>query len=428
MSEIIAAMARRSVGLVVMSIFGFVTIIPFLYMLLISFKSPAEMGNGNFVPVALHEMFRLGDGTRRWVRFNVTAEQQSAVVAASENLRVITTSSLAMPRRAAVLDFQRQAGGYTQILVAVEPGVQSPLELGEAAGLVIPPQSRRAITADAASYDPAASAVDLIAQLIPSASSTTVTLHGGTILKPTFRDATTRLFANYRTLLNWASLSGGNMMNWLSGGFPRWFLNSLLVSVITVFLGIFFDSLAAYAFAKLRFPFRRYLFAGLLLTLMIPYPVTLVPTFFVMANLGLYNTYLALIIPGLVSAFGIFMVRQYMQTIPDEILDAARVDGAGDFKIYWNVVLPAARPVIAALAVFRFIWQWNTYLYPLVLTNKDSMKTLQLGLATLQDAYGNLDYGQQMAGASIAVVPVVAVYALLQRHFVSGITMGGVKH
>src|SRR5690606_17688238 len=140
-----------------------------------------------------------------------------------------------------------------------------------------------------------------------------------------------------------------------------------------------------------------------------------------------YNTYLALIIPGVVSAFGIFLVRQYMETIPDDMLHAARVDGAGDFQVYWKVMLPAARPVLAALAVFRFIFQWNTYLYPLVLTNKDSMKTVQLGIARMEDVHGTVDRGLQMAGSTVAVLPILIVYLLMQKHFIAGITMGSGK-
>ncbi len=192
-------------------------------------------------------------------------------------------------------------------------------------------------------------------------------------------------------------------------------------------LGVFLDSLAAFAFAKYEFPAKRLLFALLLATLMIPYPVTLVPTFFIFANLGFYNTYAALIVPGVVSAFGIFLVRQYMQNIPNEMIDAARVDGATDFQVYRRIILPAARPVLAALAVFRFIYQWNTYLYPLVLTNKDSMKTVQLGIATMEDMHGTVDYGMQMAGSALAVIPILLVYSFLQKHFIAGITMGSAK-
>jgi ABC-type glycerol-3-phosphate transport system permease component len=199
------------------------------------------------------------------------------------------------------------------------------------------------------------------------------------------------------------------------------------VAFATVMLGLFFDSLAGFAFAKFDCPLRGPLFAVLVATIMIPYPVTLVPTFFMFAKMGFYNTYAALIVPGMVSAFGIFLVRQYMQSIPNELLDAARVDGASDFSVYRFVILPTARPILAALAVFRFIWQWNSYLYPLVLTNRDSMKTVQLGLATMQDAYGTVDYGMQMAGASLAVIPILAVYAVMQKHFIHGITLGSVK-
>jgi multiple sugar transport system permease protein len=232
---------------------------------------------------------------------------------------------------------------------------------------------------------------------------------------------------NYRTLLQWDLLTNGNLLMWVSQQYPRWFINSLFVAISTVLLGVFLDSLAAFAFAKYEFPLKRVLFALLIGTLMIPYPVTLVPTFFIFAKLHFYNTYAALIVPGIVSAFGIFLVRQYMENIPDDMLAAARVDGASDFQVYRRIVLPAARPVLAALAVFRFIYQWNTYLYPLVLTNKDSMKTLQLGIATMEDMHGTVDYGMQMAGSAVAVIPILIVYAFMQKHFIAGITMGSAK-
>jgi multiple sugar transport system permease protein len=227
--------------------------------------------------------------------------------------------------------------------------------------------------------------------------------------------------------LDWDRLESTGLLRWITTGYPRWFLNSLFVALSTVLLGLFFDSLAAFAFAKFDFPLRRPLFLLLLATIMIPYPVTLVPTFFLFAKMGFYNTYAALVVPGLVSAFGIFLVRQYIMTIPDDMLDAGRVDGASDFRLYMHIIVPTARPVLAALAVFRFIWQWNSYLYPLVLTNRDNMKTVQLGLSTIQDNYGMMDHGLQMAGAALAVVPILVVYSLMQKHFISGITLGSVK-
>ena len=249
----------------------------------------------------------------------------------------------------------------------------------------------------------------------------------GRVRDRTLGNVASRLFDNYQRLLRWNTLKAGSVISWVQSGYPRWYFNSLFIAATTVLLGVFLDSLAAFGFAKFNFPLKRALFAILIATLMIPYPVTLVPTFFLFAKLGFYNTYLALIIPGIVSAFGIFLVRQYMETIPDDMLHAARVDGAGDFQVYWKVILPTARPVLAALAVFRFIFQWNTYLYPLVLTNKDSMKTVQLGIATMEDIHGTVDYGLQMAGSAMAVLPILLVYMFMQKHFIAGITMGSSK-
>ena len=224
-----------------------------------------------------------------------------------------------------------------------------------------------------------------------------------------------RLGANYRFLLS------------LESSFPRYYWNSLVVSAGTVLLGLFFDTLAGFAFAKLPFPGRRWMFWVLLATLMVPYPVLLVPSFFLFSRLGLYNTHLALIIPGAVSAFGIFLVRQHMISIPDELLQAARVDGATDWQIFRLVALPLARPVIAALAALRFLGSWNAYVWPLLLTNQDRMKTVPLGLAALQDQHGKIDVGAQMAGSVLATAPILLLFLLLQRQFIAGLTLGAVK-
>ena len=221
--------------------------------------------------------------------------------------------------------------------------------------------------------------------------------------------------ANYRFLLG------------LESSFPRYYWNSLVVAAGTVVLGVFLDSLAGFAFAKLPFPGRRWIFWVLLATLMVPYPVLLVPSFYLFSRLGLYNTHLALIIPGAVSAFGIFLVRQYMISIPDELLHAARIDGASDWQIFRWVAWPLARPVIAALAVLRFLGSWNAYVWPLLLTNQEKMKTIPLGLAALQDSHGKIDVGVQMAGSLLATAPVLILFFFLQRHFIAGLTLGAVK-
>jgi ABC-type glycerol-3-phosphate transport system permease component len=392
-------------SLLVLSIGAAVVILPFAYMLLISLKGPAEVGNGRLLPDEL-ENFRTG--RTAWIEVLLPAEN-AASVSDMNSIPVFpadaVTSAPTPPGRlptgivsAKRLAIQRLDSDDNKIRLLLEaPDPSGDLARGGAVNIYLPAAHQ--------TWQPVE----------------------GTVHRRTIMDVASRLLINYQRLLNWDMLQMGKLLDWLKGGYPRWYFNSLFVAVCTVVLGVFLDSLAAFGFAKFRFPFKRVLFALLIATLMIPYPVTLVPTFFLFAKLGFYNTYLALVIPGVVSAFGIFLVRQYMETIPDDMLDAARVDGAGDFQVYWKVVLPAARPVLAALAVFRFIFQWNSYLYPLVLTNKDSMKTVQLGIATMEDMHGTVDYGLQMAGSAMAVMPILVVYMFAQKHFIAGITMGSSK-
>lgn len=413
-------LARTALALAVLSLMALVVMIPFGYMLAVSAKAPGEMGDGRVLPAALDGLMAGGETT--WVRARLTADEAARLA----NSRIAKVSAGAPPAGAA-------RGAAAAPPRVIQPArlvaLEKPSDSGAPSDAVDALLEYNGRPATAAAAGAVASTLHIPLPAPRPGAPRLWTAAPATAKLRTPTDIARRLTANYRVLLNTDGLRAGAMglADWLAKGYPRWFLNSLLVALVTVALGVFFDSLAAFAFAKFAFPGRRVLFALLLATVMVPYPVTLVPTFFIFAKLGLYNTYAALIIPGLVSAFGIFLVRQYLMTVPDDMLDAARVDGAGDFLLYRHVVLPTARPVLAALAVFRFIFQWNTYLYPLVLTNRDSMKTLQLGLASLEGQHGTIDYGLQMAGASIAVIPVLAVYAFMQKHFISGITMGSVK-
>lgn len=390
-------------SLAVLTVAAAIVILPFIYMLIISFKGPAEVGNGRLLP----------DEIRSYMT-NETVWIEVALPA----LEALEVSQIpSVPARPANVYAPPQAGEMPEGAVSAhrlgtgkgKDGVQDLTLLYEAQnpdGLFdAQPQVEVFLPADDQQWQAVA----------------------GQVRPRTLGTIGLRLLDNYKRLLNWDMMMEGTWSDWLKSGYPRWYFNSLFVAITTVLLGVFLDSLAAFGFAKFQFPFKKSLFAILIATLMIPYPVTLVPTFFVFAKLGFYNTYLALIIPGVVSAFGIFLVRQYMETIPDDMLDAARVDGANDFQVYRKVVLPAARPVLAALAIFRFVFQWNTYLYPLVLTNKDSMKTVQLGIATMEDMHNTVDYGLQMAGSVMAVLPILVVYIFLQKHFIAGITMGSSK-
>jgi multiple sugar transport system permease protein len=207
--------------------------------------------------------------------------------------------------------------------------------------------------------------------------------------------------------------------------FARFFLNSLFVASAVTLLQLVTCSMAAYAFARLQFRGRDALFLGYLGTLMIPAQVVIIPNFILLRYLGWIDTYQALILPAAFSAFGTFLLRQYFLTIPRELEDAAVVDGANHFQIYARIILPLSGPALSALAIFTFLFNWNSFLYPLVVTNSVSMSTLTVGLNTLQGQY-NTAWTLLMAGSVIALLPVLTVFVLAQRYFIRGITLTGI--
>lgn len=208
--------------------------------------------------------------------------------------------------------------------------------------------------------------------------------------------------------------------------FPRYVVNSLVVTVSVVALNVFLDSLAAFAFSQLRFPGRTRIFAVFLMTMLIPPPTLLIPLYLLMRALGWLDTYWALIMPSATTVFGIFLVWQYMRGLPRDFLESARIDGASDFTIYRRIYLPLAAPALATLAVFTFITAWNDYLWPLVVTSSDRMRTLPVGLAMLQSNHV-FTWVWLMTGATISVVPVVIFYLFTQRFYLAGLTAGGIK-
>jgi multiple sugar transport system permease protein len=205
----------------------------------------------------------------------------------------------------------------------------------------------------------------------------------------------------------------------------RWFVNSIVVASVGTALAVATASTAGYAFARLEFPLRSALFWSFLAMLMVPSQVTLIPEYLLLAELNWINTYAALILPGVTSAFGIFLIRQYLQAIPRDFEDAARLDGASEFRVYLDVVLPMLTPAIATLGTLQFLNYWNEFLYPLVVTTSADMRTLPVGLATLQTPTGGLP--ELLAGTTIAVVPTMVVFLFFQRYFVRGIVMSGLK-
>lgn len=206
----------------------------------------------------------------------------------------------------------------------------------------------------------------------------------------------------------------------------RYFLNSTVIAVTVTAVSLVVNSMAGYAFAKLRFRGREPLFRLLSAGLVVPVQVGMLPLFLLMKELGLINTYWGVIIPTTASIFGIFLIRQYAVSIPDDLLDAARIDGAGELRIYWSVVLPTIVPILATLAIWTFLTTWNDFMWPLIVLSDESNYTLPVALASLLGERA-LDTELMMAGSVLTVLPVMLVFLFLQRYYVQGIMVGSVK-
>jgi len=210
--------------------------------------------------------------------------------------------------------------------------------------------------------------------------------------------------------------------------FGRLYVNSIIVTVGTVLGVLVTSSLAGFGFAKYEFPGRDLLFYVILSTMMIPFFVTLIPVFFIVRQLGWIDSYQGLVLPGIVSAYGIFLMRQFSMSIPDELVDAARIDGASEPLIYWRIVLPLTRPALATLGTFTFIGSWNAFLWPLLVINNRDLFTVPLGLNTLRISASELrNLDLLMAGAVLSVVPTLIIFIFLQRYFIQGIALTGLK-
>jgi multiple sugar transport system permease protein len=211
-----------------------------------------------------------------------------------------------------------------------------------------------------------------------------------------------------------------------SAPFGRYFFNSIFIGTCTTLSVLFFASLAGFGFAKYTFIGRNVLFIAILSTLMVPFQVIMVPLYLLMRDFHWLNTYLALIVPGGMSAFGIFLMRQFILTLPDELFDAARIDGSGEFGTYLRLVLPLSKPPLAALAIFTFLDSWNSLLWPLIVVNDDNLRPLALGLSEFQSRYGT-SYHYLLAASTVAVLPVILLFILLQKQFIQGIVLTGLK-
>jgi multiple sugar transport system permease protein len=206
----------------------------------------------------------------------------------------------------------------------------------------------------------------------------------------------------------------------------RYLLNSTLIATSVTVLSLLLNSMAGYAFAKLRFAGRDPIFNSLLAAMVIPAQVSMLPLFLLLKSMGLINTYWGVIIPGMANIFGIFLIRQYALSIPDSILDAARLDGAGEFRIYWNIVLPLCRPILVTLAIFTFMGTWNDFMWPLIVLTNDDLYTLPVALANLMGEHAQ-DVELMMAGSVLTILPVMVLFMALQRYYMEGLMLGGVK-
>jgi len=212
-----------------------------------------------------------------------------------------------------------------------------------------------------------------------------------------------------------------------SGPFGRYVLNSAVVAVVVVGGNMIFSAMVGYAFARRRFFGKEPLWWGLLATLMVPKQVTMIPVYILAAKMHLIDTYAALIAPFLVDAFNVFLMRGYIEQLSDDMEEAARIDGASEWSLFFRVVLPLTRPALAVVGINTFLVNWNNFLYPLILTNSESMRTLPVGLALYAQGENSVAWGQLMAGSMLSTLPILIVFAIFQRHIIEGITAGAGK-
>jgi sn-glycerol 3-phosphate transport system permease protein len=214
---------------------------------------------------------------------------------------------------------------------------------------------------------------------------------------------------------------------WNAIPFPQYYFNSLLTTIAGSGLELFFATTSAFAFAFLRFPYKRAVFLLMLAALMVPGQVTILPNYLTIAGLGWLNTYQGIILPGAATAYGTFLLRQYFLTLPPEVIDAAKVDGAGYGGLLWHIVLPLATPALITFGLISVVAKWNDYLWPLIVTNEPGMRVLPIGLAWLLGNEGLGEWGTVMAGTLFVVAPVLLVFFFVQRYIVDGIAAGAVK-
>jgi sn-glycerol 3-phosphate transport system permease protein len=214
---------------------------------------------------------------------------------------------------------------------------------------------------------------------------------------------------------------------WRSAPFDRFFINSIVTTVLASGAKLINAVMCAYALAYLRFPGRNVVFLFILAALMIPVQVTILPNYLTVADLGWINTYQGIVVPEFGVAFGTFLLRQHFLTLPREVMDAAKVDGAGHLRTMWSIALPLSRPILATLLLLTAVGRWNEYLWPLVVTSTKEMRTLPIGIAWMYDVEGNTQWGVVMAGVVLVILPVLLLFIWTQKHLVEGIASGAVK-
>lgn len=207
----------------------------------------------------------------------------------------------------------------------------------------------------------------------------------------------------------------------------RAWLNSLIVSGIVTFFVLFTSSLSGYMFAKMRFKGNNALFTLILSSLLFPTHVILVPLFLLVSRLRLVDSYIGIVLPFLISGFGVFLLRQFIYGIPNSLIDAAKIDGASDFRIYMRIILPLTKPILSALGILIFVWTYDEFLWPLIVINSNEMKTVPVALGHFTRAHGQYP-GSSMAAATLVVIPVLIIYFIFQRNFIKGISMTGTKY
>ncbi|CAG0978232.1 MAG: carbohydrate ABC transporter permease [Anaerolineae bacterium] len=213
-----------------------------------------------------------------------------------------------------------------------------------------------------------------------------------------------------------------------SGGFARYYLNSIFVTVSVTIGSLILASLAAYILAKHRFPGRNIFFMLFVASMMVPWQVTIIPGFLMMKEFNWINTFTALIIPALPKAFVVFFLRQYMISLPDELLDAARIDGAGEFRIWWRIILPLVRPALTAMSIFVLLGEWNNFMWPLIVMQSSENRTLPLALSLLSSTFNGANtMGVLMAAALLVSLPTLVLFLIFQKQFIRGIALTGIK-